>query len=257
MEKMTLKYQAEGVVLRAKDAGSADRAFTLFTREYGKITVMAYGVRNSKKRQSGALQPFAHLDFFISKSKGADTAEQWALKTSFQKLREDLKMMAYASFLSELVSELWPERDADSRVFDLILKVFYLMSGRNPRIAALAGALKLISFAGFEPDYYICVQCGQDIISGSYFDHLSGGAVCHSCTGEMTARNNLAELTEEMRGCIFLMESVFSDTVPEFAINAKTLTQTENLILNYINIHLDLGRELKSLSFIREVNSLS
>jgi DNA repair protein RecO (recombination protein O) len=248
---MTLKYQAEALVLTARDAGSTDKIVTLFSREYGKLVLIAHGVRKSKKRASGSLLPFAHLDVLIAKAKGLDTLEQWAGKTSFHALSQDLDKMSYASFLSELAAELFPEREVSAAAFDALLRSFQFFLNRNPRLTALAGALKLISLAGLEAVYHACVHCGQLLCADEYFDPLAGGAVCSTCA----KGQHLRRLTPKMRQAIFLLEGAFAAAAPQFTVSAKTLAEVEALIIDYLYCHLDLGRELKSLSFIRKMNS--
>ncbi len=43
-------YQTEGIILRKKDFGEADRMFTIFTEKFGKINAMAQGVRHLKSK---------------------------------------------------------------------------------------------------------------------------------------------------------------------------------------------------------------
>ena len=51
-------YQDEGVVLRTVKLGEADRIVTLLTRDHGKIRAVAKGVRRTKSRFGGRLEPF-------------------------------------------------------------------------------------------------------------------------------------------------------------------------------------------------------
>ncbi len=56
-------YQTEGVVLNKTDFGEADRLFTLFTRDFGKIRAVARGVRNLKSKLRYNLDLFSFSSF--------------------------------------------------------------------------------------------------------------------------------------------------------------------------------------------------
>ena len=44
-------YRAEAIVLKHHDWGEADRILTVFTREHGKLRVIAKGVRKIRSRR--------------------------------------------------------------------------------------------------------------------------------------------------------------------------------------------------------------
>ena len=52
-------YQDEGVVLRTAKLGEADRILTLLTRDHGKVRAVAKGVRRTKSRFGGRLEPLS------------------------------------------------------------------------------------------------------------------------------------------------------------------------------------------------------
>ena len=50
-----------GFVLRSRPYGESDRIVTLITEEHGKITGIAKGAKNSRRRFGGTLEPFLHV----------------------------------------------------------------------------------------------------------------------------------------------------------------------------------------------------
>ena len=59
-------YQDEGVVLRTVKLGEADRIVTLLTRDHCKIRAVAKGVRRTKSRFGGRLEPFMRVSLLIA-----------------------------------------------------------------------------------------------------------------------------------------------------------------------------------------------
>ncbi|MDF2875888.1 MAG: recO [Sporomusa sp.] len=247
---MAVEYQTEAILLAARDWSTADRMVTLFSREYGIVTAMAYGARQPRNRLGGSLQTFSHLNLSISSgSKGMDTIRQCEIQTSFRQIREDLTRLAYANFISELTTGLWPERQTEPEVFDTLLIVLNLLVDRNPRIAALVGAWHLMVFAGFQPQYELCTRCGQELSLPAYFSYSDGGGMCCACSSPGIP-------AFEQSDKIFLDKLFTMDlTQPgQFAVNSKTLANAERLLYGFVRHQLE--RPLKSLDFINQINAL-
>jgi len=243
---MAHQYVTEAILLAVRDSAHADRMVTLFSREYGKFQAIAYGARQPKSRLGGCLQPFTSMRVALTGSSGLETITQCEIIHSSRELREDITLLSYASFLSELVSELWPERQPDEFVYDTLLTAFHLLPHRNPRITALACGWQLVSLAGFHPEYSVCIRCGRAIDQTAGFSCDQGGCVCHDCQQET--------LPEFPLSAGELMEKLFKldwKQPGSFSVNSKTLLQLENILHGYVEYQL--GKPLKSLAFIKQL----
>ena len=163
------QYVTEAVVLSVRDLGEADRLAVLFSREIGKLSAAAYGARRPRSRFAGAVQSFAQVSLSLIPGRTLDTIGQCEVKRSFRELREDIQLMTYAAFLTELVSELWPDRSPEPSAYDVLMGSLSLLSERNPRLVSLAAAWQLLALAGFHPEYERCVACGQVLILPAFF----------------------------------------------------------------------------------------
>ncbi|HWR43899.1 DNA repair protein RecO [Sporomusa sp.] len=247
---MAVEYQTEAILLAARDWSAADRVVTLFSREHGIVTAMAYGARQPRNRLGGGLQPFSHLNLAISSGgKGMDTIKQCEIQTSFRQIREDLTRLAYANFIAELTTGLWPERQSAPEVFDTLLTVLNLLAARNPRIAALAGAWHLMVFAGFQPEYERCARCGRELSLPACFSYPDGGGTCYSCTP-----SGAPEFEQSDKDFLDKLLTMDLSQPGQFAINAKTLASAESLLYGFVRYQLE--RPLKSLDFINRINAL-
>lgn len=123
------KYSSEGIVLARQNFSEADRILVIFTRKYGKISLIAKGVRKPKSRKRGSLEIFSYIKFSASKGKGLDLIEEVEVIDSFQTIRKDLKKVSVAYFLIEVVGRLTQEGEKNEALFRLILK--YLNGLKN------------------------------------------------------------------------------------------------------------------------------
>ena len=69
-------YRDDGVVLRTQKLGEADRIITLLTRHNGRVRAVAKGIRRTKSRFGGRLEPFTHVDVMIHNGRSLDIITQ-------------------------------------------------------------------------------------------------------------------------------------------------------------------------------------
>ena len=90
-------YRTDGIVLRTRPLGEADKVLTLLSRDRGKIEVVARGARRPRNRLAAAAQPFSYLKVLIFAGRsltvkpGRDCQGLWPHPGN-------LVRMAYASF---------------------------------------------------------------------------------------------------------------------------------------------------------------
>jgi DNA repair protein RecO (recombination protein O) len=69
-------YQDDGVVLRTQKLGEADRIITLLTRHNGRVRAVARGIRRTKSKFGGRLEPFTHVDVLVHHGRSLDHITQ-------------------------------------------------------------------------------------------------------------------------------------------------------------------------------------
>ncbi len=106
-------YKTEGIVLRSMDLGEADRVLTVLTPRLGKLRVIAKGIRRTRSRLGGGLEPFSDVHLVLAIGRTFDVVTQVALEDPHLGLRNDLHSTASAWYLVELVDRFC-EGSADS-----------------------------------------------------------------------------------------------------------------------------------------------
>lgn len=111
-------YTVEGIVLKRRVTGEADRILTVFTKKYGKVRLIAKGVRRITSRRAGHLEVFSHVILSIHAHKGLDvlTEAQAISNTMF----EDAARVGFAYCMCELVDQLLADHQEHEDVFFLL-----------------------------------------------------------------------------------------------------------------------------------------
>ena len=91
-------YATDAVVLRSIRFGEADRVLHLYTAERGRIGAVAKGVRKTKSRFGGRLEPLSHVELQLHQGSGElQTITGVELRRSHQAARDDYYRLSVAS----------------------------------------------------------------------------------------------------------------------------------------------------------------
>lgn len=117
----------EAIVLRTRPFRNTSLIVTVFTRDYGKVQCLAKGIKDRCARKDSKF--FCYLEpltlnkiVYYQKSRSElHLVTQSDLLNQFQPLRRDLKKLAAASFMLELVDRGTQLEDANKGTFLLLL----------------------------------------------------------------------------------------------------------------------------------------
>jgi DNA repair protein RecO (recombination protein O) len=147
---MIKTYKTVGIVLNQKNFFEADRLLTIFTRDFGRIRLLAKAVRKPSSRKRGHLELFSLVKLFCVKGKNLDLITEAETVNSFSALRQNLNRVRIAYLLCELVNDLTAENQEHEDVYNLLL--FYLAQLNSPvapKNLILNFEKSLLSFLGF------------------------------------------------------------------------------------------------------------
>lgn len=171
-------YRDEGVVLRTHKLGEADRIIVLMTGGRGKVRAVAKGIRKTKSRFGGRLEPPGHVSLLLYEGRNLDVVNQAESVEPYRAIREDLDRMADAMALVEAVDQVAQEGEPNRPLLKMLTGALRALNDAAERPALLVGAFywKLLALEGVAPILDECVQCASpDVVS---FDPAEGGALC-------------------------------------------------------------------------------
>lgn len=143
-------YTVQGIILKRKNVGEADRLLTVFTREHGKIKIKAKGVRKIPSKRASHIEPLTIASLTIYKGSGTPILTEATSIESFPSVKTDLKKIGIGYHICELIDGLCPENQENNAVFSLIEKIFHQLS-LEKEIGALVHAfeVELLSLLGY------------------------------------------------------------------------------------------------------------
>jgi DNA repair protein RecO (recombination protein O) len=233
-------YKDEGIVLKTIKLGEADRIVTLFTRRNGKVRAVAKGVRKTKSRFGGRLEPFTRVELLIYQGRNLDTITSADIMTSFDEVRTDYSKLVSAAAMVELVEKITPEKERALSTYALLLAALRALAADRGATVVPAFIVKLLSISGYHPQLQSCAGCGDGGDLNAFSASL-GGAVCSMCWRD--DRDAVRLGSDRIDLLSRLLRSDFG--LPAEAGQATEVTQ---VLKAYTEYHLE--RPLRSLKFL-------
>lgn len=141
--------KVEGIILKRRNLGEADRILTVLTLQKGKISVLAKGVRRITSRRSGNVELLNRSILYLYQAKTFLILTEANSIDTYQKLKENLTLSTYAFHIIELVDKLTAENQENLLIYEHLVRVLEKLS-KNPRqILIRAFEVKILSNLGF------------------------------------------------------------------------------------------------------------
>lgn len=132
-------YRTEGIILKRTNFSEADKILTIFSKHYGKIKVLAKGVRRINSRRGGNVELFNQAVLFLAEGKNFDILTEAQVLNSFRGLRSDLQKIGKAYYVCELVDRLCAEGQENRKVYELLVEklseISRLPAGRHGQLS--------------------------------------------------------------------------------------------------------------------------
>jgi DNA repair protein RecO (recombination protein O) len=195
--------KALGLVLRTTDWSETSRIATLWTREFGKVRVLAKGGRRLKSNFESALDLLTLCSIvLLRKSSGSlDLLTEAQVRERFPRLRTDLPALYAGYYIAELLSDWTEDYDPHPALFDEALATLRQLGAAGvatgPRLARFE--MVLLRELGYRPVLDRCAACGADLPTlGAAFSPAAGGTLCRDCQARHRDRRPLSAEAQQM-----------------------------------------------------------
>jgi DNA repair protein RecO (recombination protein O) len=247
-------YRAEAIVLKTLDLGEADRILTLLTRHFGKVKVIAKGIRRPTSRLAGYAEPLSHGTYQLARGRELDVLTGAESRSMYRALREDLDRIAAGWYIAEIADRSTAERSPVAPVFDLVETALrHLEAGHPPTLVCRWWDLHLLDRTGFRPELGSCARCEGALYEGTNaWSPYDGGAVCPTCVDSSIAGLPALSL-RALKSLRYLLVSDFA-AASRLRIDEALGRELERHLRAFLQSVLD--REIDSARLIDELARL-
>jgi DNA repair protein RecO (recombination protein O) len=183
-----MEQRLTGIILGKKDIGEADRIYTFYTLEKGKIQAVAKGVRKSQARLAASLENFNLVSFTIVGKGGAKKITNSIVEENFQNIRNNYDLLESVFQSMKIINGLVEKEEKDEQLFQYLADYLYALNSLNGKLAVKNELIsegfifKVLDKLGYRFEIKRCNNCQGKLIPGNnYFSFYSGGIVCGKC----------------------------------------------------------------------------
>ena len=176
---MYLTIQA--IVLRVTDYNDRDALLTVLTRNHGKLTIKARGLRRKNSPLIAPCQLLAFGEFTLFEYRGMYTINEAHSLELFSQLRRDLTKLSLGTYFAQAAEVISQEDLPNPELQSLLLNCLFALAKLNEPEAKVKAVFELRAavLAGYMPDLFGCHVCGSQ--TPDKFDLSEGRLECTAC----------------------------------------------------------------------------
>ncbi|PIX62319.1 DNA repair protein RecO [Candidatus Uhrbacteria bacterium CG_4_9_14_0_2_um_filter_41_50] len=180
--------KTEAIVLASYPFCEADRSYSAFTPEYGKVSFVGRGALKVRAKLAAHLEPFAIIDLEIIQGRRSTTVISVERKQTFRGIANSYEARVLALHSLSLFNTHTKEHDRDVELYQELLNWLGFLDS-SPALSQLrsnfalgAFLMKFMSHLGYEVELKTCISCKSEILPLSFRWHGGrGGLVCSDC----------------------------------------------------------------------------
>lgn len=230
----------QGLVLRVTAYNDTDALLTLLTKNYGKLTVKARGLRRKNSPLTAPCQLLALGEYTLFEYRGMYSINESHSVELFQDLRKDLQKLSLGTYFAQVAEVISQEDIPNPELHSLILNCLFALSKLNlsDRQVKAVFELRIACLAGYTPNLSGCDKCGNPI--PDRFDISEGRLECAGCRNAESGGIRMP-ITVGVLECMRYICSCDSRRLFAFHAGADTLESLSSVTESYLTTQLERG----------------
>ncbi len=233
-------FRTEGLVLRENDYKDNDKLLTVLTRDRGKITLRARGVKRKSSPLKSGCQLLAFSEFTVFENRGFCVVEEAVAKELFLPIRNDLDRFSLASYFAQVTEVLAQEDDPSPELLSLCLNAIYALSMLKHSLELVKAVFELRAacIAGYTPNLTGCAFCENKV--PDRFCVSAGTLLCAGCPPSEDAGLRMPMLPGTLDAMHYIL-SCEGNKLFSFRLNPEEERCLSSLTETYLLTQLERG----------------
>ena len=240
--------KTEGIVLKELPLKENDSFFVLFTKDFGKLEVLAKGIKKPESKLCGHLNQFSISDFAIVKGRNFYQLAGSVISQNFSNLNNNFFGLFLLSYCLEVINFLTDYEQREHLLYQELSDILVFFSKENIEdkineksflsYCGMASCFnyRLLCLLGYKPELDHCVICKNE--PNDFYFNFSGGIVCEKCF-----KFSDKKISMEMIKILKFAEKNDLTQFLQIKISKQKIFELLNLIFLYSEAQM--GRELR------------
>lgn len=134
----------EALVLNRKYYNEANILLTLFTKKYGKIMVLSYGVRKSKKKELYSLSPTNYIEIQLNKRLNNITLKEHRLIKIYKNLHSNIYKLELGLYIIYVLDKVLLYNQSEIELYCIVENIYNYLENIDDKILNKEYILKFI-----------------------------------------------------------------------------------------------------------------
>lgn len=151
---MKRMLKTEAFVLRKRSLPNQDKIITLLTKELGKVTTLAKGIKKITSRRLPHIQTANLINVILYKKNDRFYLQETVLRSGFTMIKKDQRKLQVLYQFLFVVERMLPENQPEPLVYTLVKKFLIELSNKQVKNAKLLSHYlnRLLMFLGYSKE---------------------------------------------------------------------------------------------------------
>ena len=249
--------KTHAIILHSRKQGETSKILSIFSQNFGKLSVMVKGSRSIKSRYWGVLEVFNYVSivFYRKETRNLQYVSNAEIINHFPNIHSQLGKMALAAIPCEIIERSEEREHNNPKLFTLLLDTFQALEKEETGLRNIIRSflVKYLDISGFKPEISKCHECGQQHPDGQvYFGLDKGYFTCQKCGIPNGADVQLSGFAIDT---LYWLQSVAVGEAYRANVNARLGKELDSFLLTYLRYHMDNLDTIRSFNFLEELKS--
>ncbi len=246
--------KAEAIVLKTLNHGDTSKIITLYSKEFGRLKLIAKGVRSPKSKAMGLFQPCRHIQviYYAKSTSDLQLFKSGDLIDGFFGLEEDFDRLTLAQVMVELLDRSVEDQETHPLLFQLIVDSLSRLSRREVSSAEAYWYFhaQLLRELGFRPHVSHCSVCRGTLDEGASLGHGSSQLECVKC--HQPGQDSIFVSGRILQTIQNLLDASWEE-LERSKLNASERRSLWDFLWQFTFHHIESARGMKSLKVLRQL----
>lgn len=236
---MSFHYRTQGFIFKKADRLDADRIFSVFSRDFGRLEILAKGIRKIESKLRGGIEIFSLSEIEFVEGKHQKTLTDAVFIEKFKNISENQDKFKIALKISDVLDNFILGQQEDGPVFDLLLSTFNKLNETEDSLQKIQLVYyyfvwNFLSILGYRPEIQRCVNCHLELNPQElFFSFEEKGILCKNCL----SLDKKAERVDS--NVVKILRLIFSgdwQTISKLKIEVPLQNSLKSVLDNYSRI---------------------
>ncbi|MFP4547802.1 MAG: DNA repair protein RecO [Fidelibacterota bacterium] len=241
--------KTEALLLKKVNFRDSSTIIQFYTRDEGRVSIIAKGSRQIKSQYRGYLEPLTHLSiiYYDKPTREIQTLGKVDMIQNFVKDSRNVVATYHGLAILELINKMVHHNEENQKLFQLTIHSLQYIDrySEESNIGLIVFLLHAIKTLGYQIDFEHCQFCGHELRS-FYFEENNPQPVCAHCAGR-----HYDNITGEQLNWLRVINALNTGHPFQKIMEIKGNGKIINFLLCYAGMYFDFYPKLNSLELLR------